>query len=158
MTAIVIRLPRPVAIVFLLAGVPVFALLTCVAVWMTLSVHTLAGQFPDWGLLVAYILFPAMAVFGFANLLFVFRYGKETLFTTFRFAEQGIILENNRYSRLMILWSDIESASYSRSLKIVVLRSGKLEAPIAISQWKNFPQAVHLIRQKIGQRWVEKWL
>ena len=158
MADIVIRFPRPVAIAFLLAAVPVFAFLTCVAVWMTLSLHTLAGKFPTWGLLAGYVLFPAMAVFSCANALFAFRYGKETLFTTFRFAEQGIILENSRYRRRLILWGDIESASYSRSLKIVVLRSGKLEAPSAISQWENFPAAVRLIEQKIGRRWVKKWL
>lgn len=158
MADIVICFPRPVAIAFLLAGVPVFAFLTCVAVWMTLSLHTLTGKFPTWCLLAGYVLFPAMAVYGCANVHFFFRYGKEALFTTFRFAEQGIILENSRYRRLLILWGDIESASYSRSLKIVVLRSGKLEAPIAISQWENFPEAIRLIEQKTGQRWVKKWL
>lgn len=158
MTDIVIRFPKPIAIFFLLAGLPVFVLLTFVAVWMTLSVHTLAGKFPIWGLVAAYVIFPATVVFSCASVLFIFRYGKETLFTTFRFVEQGINVENSRYRSLMILWSDIESASYSRSLKIVVLRSSKLVVPIAISQWENFPEAVCLMKQKIGQRWVEKWL
>ncbi|USX24624.1 hypothetical protein NHH73_18625 [Oxalobacteraceae bacterium OTU3CINTB1] len=158
MTDITIRFPRPVAIFFLLAGLPVFVFLTLVAVWMTLSLHTLAGKFPTWGLVAAYVIFPATVVLSCASVLFIFRYGRETLFTTFRFIERGINVENSRYRSLIILWSDIDSATYSRSLKIVVLRSRKLATPIAISQWANFPEAVRLTKQKIGLRWVEKWL
>lgn len=158
MTDIVIRFPRPVAIFFLVTGLPVFVLLTFVAVWMTLSLHTLAGKFPIGGLVAAYVIFPAMAVFSCSLVFFSFRYGKETLFTTFRFNERGINVDNSRYRSLIIPWSDIESASYSRSLKVVILRSNKLEVPLAISQWENFPAAVRLMKQKIGFRWVEKWL
>jgi len=158
MIDIAIRFPRPVAIFFLLTGLPFFVFLTFVAVWMTLSLHTLAGKFPIWGLVAAYVIFPAMVVFSCASVVFSFRYGKETLFTTFRFIERGINVENSRYRSLFILWSDIDSATYSRSLKIIVLESRKLATPIAISQWKNFPEAARLIKRKIGLRWVENWL
>jgi hypothetical protein len=158
MTDIVIRIPRPVAIFFLLAGLPTFVFLTLTSIWMTLSLHLLAGKFPIWSLVAGYIIFPAMTAFSCASILFGFRYGKETLFTTFRFVEKGIEIENSHYHSLMILWSEIESASYSRALKVVVLRSRKLVVPIAISQWENFPEAVQLLKQKIDKRWVEKWL
>lgn len=158
MTDIVVRFPRPIAIFFLLVGLPVLILVTFVAGWMTLCIHALAEKLPVWALMAAYVIFPTMVTVGFASVFFSFRYGKETLFTTFRFVEQGVNVENSRYHSLMILWSDIESACYSKSLKIVVLRSSKLGEPIAISQWKNFPEAVQLLKQRIGERWVEKWL
>jgi hypothetical protein len=158
MTDIVVRLPRPIAIFLLIFSVPFFVLLTFVCVFVALSMHTSAETYPIWRMVACYAIFSATVVFSCASILFIFRYGKESLFTTFRFVEQGIYIENSRYHALMLSWSDVESASYSRSLKIVVLRSRKLAVPIAISQWKNFPEAVELLKERIGERWVEKWL
>ena len=158
MNDIVVRFPRPFAIILLITGVPVFVFLALMGIWMTISMPVLAGKFPVWAAVAACVIFPAMVVFSVASAHFCVRYGKESLFTTFRFSEQGIHIENSRYHSLLISWSDLESVTYSRSLKILLLRSTKLVAPIAVSQWQNFPEAVQLSRQQMGGRWVEKWL
>jgi len=158
MTDFVVRFPRPIAVFFLIVSVPFFVLLTFLCVLITSSMHTFAATLPIWALAAAYAIFSATVVFSCASILFIFRYGKESLFTGFRFMEQGVCIENSRYHALMLSWPDIESASYSRSLKIVVLRSPKLALPIAISQWKNFPEAVGLMKERMGARWLEKWV
>lgn len=158
MSDIVIRIPKPIAFIFLVLGLPVFIFLTLVSVWMTLSLHTLAGKFPMWGIVAGYFIFPAMAVLSCASITAGIRYGKESLFTTFRCAEQGITIENRRYASLVLSWNDVEFASYSRSLKIAVLHSRKLVVPIALSHWENSPEAVQLMKQNIGARWMEKWI
>lgn len=157
MTNIVVRFPRPIAVLFLLFSLPVFVFLALAGVWMTLSIHTLVGKFPLWSVVAGYVIFPGFVVFSCTSILFSFRYGKESLFTTFRFIEHGINIENSRYGSLLILWSDIQFVSYNRSLKHVVLHSCKLAVPIAISQWTNFPETVQLLKQQVGDRWVERW-
>jgi hypothetical protein len=158
MNDIVVRIPGPIAFISLVLGLPIFVFMAVACVLMTLLLHTLAGKFPLWGIVAGYFIFPAMVVFSCASILAGFRYGRESLFTTFRVNEHGINIENQRYDSLMLRWNEIESASYSRSLKIVVLRSRKLAAPIAFSNWKNFPEAVQKVKQNIGARWIEKWI
>jgi hypothetical protein len=165
MNEIKVQFFKPIAVLFILTGIPILIFLTLFSAWMTwvLLMNPLPSGLSTVHLIGGCIIFPVMVVFGAKSTWFSFRYGRETLFTVFRLTERGINIENRRYGNLELEWGDIDAAIFDKPLKVVILNSRKLVSPIAISnnaqyQTNEFKEAVDLIKQKCTNRWKEKWL
>jgi hypothetical protein len=160
MPEIIVRFPKPLAILGLLIWLPMFVFSAVVGTLMTLNLHTLAGTFPMWALAAGYVLFPMMLAVSIAGIVAFFLYALETFFTTFRVTKNGINIENRRYGLLELAWTDIEAARHSTLLKYVVLESRKLKVPIAImdNASMGFEEAVVQVKKNVGARWVASWL
>jgi hypothetical protein len=156
---------KPLAVLLILAGLPVSIALTAISAWVTwlILMNPLPAGMNTYQFIGVCIMFPLIMVIGAKSVWFILRYGTETLFTVFRLSERGINIENRRYGNLEIGWGDIDSAIYDRPLKVIVLKSSKLASPIAIVnnaqyQSNEFKEAVSLIKNKCTNRWKEKWL
>ena len=161
MTEVTIRFPKLLAIFSAVVGVPVLAALTIGFTVMTFLLHTVA--MPLWKIGLAYLIFSSMAVFLAVGTVTIFRYGRESLFTTFRISNHGIGIENRRYGLLQLAWPDIEGATYSQIGKTIVLNSPRLLNPIAIMYNPNaesteFQAAVAMVRQNLQGRFSTKWI
>jgi hypothetical protein len=163
MSEIIIRFPKPLAFFLAIVGVPFFIVLTLAFTVMTFSLHTIAEQMPVWKIAAGYVLMPFMAIFSAVGTATVIRYGRETLFTTFRLSDGGVAIENSRYGMLRLAWRDIDAATYSRVMKTVVLTSHRLAKPIAIMnnaqvESDEFRTAISMVRQNLQDRFNAKWI
>lgn len=161
MNEVTIRFPKLLALFLAAFGVPVLAALTLGFAVVTFLLHTVA--MPLWKIGLAYVIFPFMAVFSAVGTFTSFRYGRESVFTTFHVSSHGIAIENRRYGLLQLTWPDIKGATYSRIMKTVVLDSPRLSNPIAIMNnptvdAADFQTAVAIIRQNLQGRLITKWI
>jgi hypothetical protein len=160
---IIVRFPKPFALFLLVVWLPMSGFLAVAGTLMTLWLPTVAGTFPMWKVAAGYLLFPILVIVSIAGVFAFFLYARETLFTTFRVTDDGIGIVNRHYGSLVLAWADVETARYSRSLKLVVLESRTLKAPIAIMNNAHDPSAqfqaaVVQIKKNVGARWVATWL
>lgn len=163
MSEIIVRFSKPTAIVFAIIGVPFFVSMTFICAWMTFSFHNIAQQLPYWKIAVAYVIFPLMTVVSAKATITLIRCGKETLFTTFRFSDGGVKIENKRYGMLTLTWCEVDAALYNRSLRTLVLKSQRLARPVVLMnnasrESPEFHAAVSIIRKSLQSRFSARWI
>ena len=165
MNEIKVQFFKPLAALMILIGLPFFIAIAAISAWLTwlLLMKPLPAGMTTLHLIGGCIIFPVTLVMSAKSAWFIYRYGRETLFTVFRLSERGINIENRRYGNLEIGWEDIDAATYDRPLKMIILLSSKLVSPIAIAnnahyQTEEFKAAASLIKQKCVNQWKEKWL
>jgi hypothetical protein len=88
---------------------------------------------------------------------------RESLFTTFEISPPGITIKNSRYGALLLNWSDLTRATYSRGDGMITLESPQLLKPIAIMDLggprlstPEFTTAQQIIQGAIHDRWIER--
>jgi hypothetical protein len=163
MKEIELRFSRPMALFVLLFGVPFF-LTTISFLCLGLVVITLKAHEREVSELVLfYIGGPAIIAFASIFLWAIVRY-RESLFTEFRFSQDGICIQSSRYGMLRMRWDDIEQACFSQTFKLVRLHSPKLLGTLAVMNTgtselsEEFQAAVSLMKQELRSRWRERWL
>jgi hypothetical protein len=125
MAEVQLRVPRPMGLLVLFLGIPCMVAATAMVVWLV-AVELGRGEFnPSLLVLLGAIVHMVILISGVLR-------DWESLFTTFRLSDRGVLIENRRYDSLFLEWGEIDSASYHKYTKVIRLRSSRLQKPIAI--------------------------
>jgi hypothetical protein len=153
-------------LIILFAGIPILTLIALLFVTIMVTIPLMpkgVGGIGTQNAITIYLLFPLLIV-GFCWAMWSVIRNREALFTTIRVSPAGVVVENSRYGVLLLNWSDVTNATYSRFGKMITLESPKLSKPLAIMNFGSgglapeFLAARTVIQAAVSNRWSERRL